>query len=508
MDDVILDMRLKTFRYGTEGGPLGFSEMKKAELVFVPTPGAGHYISAVEFAKRLIHTDDRFSVTLLHMRSSLHPHTDPYNTSLLASETHLRIIDLPPVDPPPSHLIHKSVEHYILLYFESFIPHVKDAITHLMSNPDSVPLAGLVLDFFCLPMIDVAKELGLPSYLYLTSGAGFLGLMLYLPTRHSQIGTEFEDSDPDLELRSFVNPVPVRVLPEAVSNKHGGYAAYIKVAQRFREARGIIVNTFSELEPYAVESFADGQTPPVYTVGPVLDLGGQAHSCSDRVDHGKIMGWLDAQPESSVVFLCFGSMGTFDAPQVREIALGLERSGHRFLWALRLLRLDGKLGGSSDGTELSDILPEGFLDRIGERGMICEWAPQMEALSHKSIGGFLSHCGWNSILESIWNSVPVATWPMYAEQQLNAFGLVKELGLAVEMRLDYRQIGGEVVMAEEIDGAIRCVMEHDSMVRKKVKEMGEMSRRAVMDGGSSSKSLGRLIADIMNHPQFPTNTNY
>lgn len=477
------------------------TEMKKAELVFVPTPAAGHCISAIEFAKRLIHTDDRFSVTILQMRSLLNPHSDIYNKSLLASETRLHLIDLPPIDNPPPHdLFLKSAEHYILLFIESYIPHVKDAITHLMSSrssPDSVPLAGLVLDFFCLPMIDVANQLGLPSYLYFTSGAGFLGLMLSLPTRHSQIGTEFEDSDPDLELRSFVNPVPVRVLPEAVSDKHGGYAAYIKVAQRFREARGIIVNTFSELEPYAVESFADGQTPPVYTVGPVLDLGGQAHAGSDRVDRSKIMGWLDAQPKLSVVFLCFGSIGAFDAPQVREIALGLERSGHRFLWALRLPGPDGKLGGSSDGSELSEILPEGFLDRIGERGMICGWAPQMEVLAHKAIGGFVSHCGWNSILESIWNSVPMATWPMYAEQQLNAFGLVKELGLAVELRLDYRQSGGEVVVAEEIDGAIRCVMEHDSMVRKKVKEMGEMSRRAVMDGGSSSNSLGRLIADII-----------
>ena len=87
------------------------------------------------------------------------------------------------------------------------------------SSPDAVPLAGLVLDFFCLPMIDVANQLGLLSYLYFTSGAGFLGLMLPPSTRHSQIGTEFEDSDPDLELPSFVNPVPIRVLPEAVSNK-------------------------------------------------------------------------------------------------------------------------------------------------------------------------------------------------------------------------------------------------------------------------------------------------
>ena len=346
----------------------------------------------------------------------------------------------------------------------------------------------------------MANELGLPSYLFLTTGAGLLGLMLYLPTRHAQISTELDVSDLDLELPSFANPVPVRVLPEGVTNKHGGYATYIELAQRLREVKGIIVNTFAELEPYAVESFADGQTPPVYTVGPVLDLGGQAHC--NRVDREKIMEWLDAQPESSVVFLCFGSMGAIGEDQVREIALGLERSSEqRFLWALRLPEPDGKLAGHPDRTKLTEILPDGFLGRTGERGMICGWAPQMEVLAHKSIGGFVSHCGWNSILESLWNSVPVATWPLFAEQRLNAFRLVKELGLAVEMRQNYREDGGDVVMAEEIEGAVRGVMGADSMVRKKVEAMGEMSRKAVMDGGSSSNSFRRLIADIIDHSQ-------
>ncbi|XP_034689155.1 UDP-glycosyltransferase 71E1-like [Vitis riparia] len=216
--------------------------MKKTELVFVPTPAAGHHISAVEFA--------------------------------------------------------------------NYISHVKYAITHLMSSrssPESVLLAGLVLDFFWLPMIDVANQLGLPSYLYFTFGAGFLGLMLSPPTRHSQIGTEFEDSDPDLELPSFVNPVPIRFLPEAVSNKHGGYAAFIKFAQRFKEAKGIIVNMFLSwsLTPLSRSLMVKPPPPGVH----------------------------DAQLELFVVFLCFGSMGNFDAPQVREIALGLERSGHKLSWA-------------------------------------------------------------------------------------------------------------------------------------------------------------------------------
>ncbi|XVF46723.1 hypothetical protein PTKIN_Ptkin03bG0051100 [Pterospermum kingtungense] len=123
----------------------------------------------------------------------------------------------------------------------------------------------------------------------------------------------------------------------------------------------------------------------------------------------------------------------------------------------------------------------------------------MEVLAHKAIGGFVSHCGWNSIQESLWYGVPIVTWPMYAEQQLNAFKMVKELGLAEEMRLDYRRGTSDVVMADEIEKAVRLVMDGGSEVRKKVKEMSEMAGKAVEEGGSSFSSTGRLIEDMIRN---------
>lgn len=176
------------------------------------------------------------------------------------------------------------------------------------SNLDSIQVVGLVLDFFCLPMMDVANELGFPSYMFMTSNLGFLGLMLYIPTRHELISSKFKDSDPNTILPGFVNPVPANVLPSPVFNKDGGYTAYVKLAQRFRETKGFIVNSFAELESHVVKSLTDGQTPPIYMVGPVLDLKGQAHPSLDQVQRDKIIKWLDEQPPSSVVFLCFGSM--------------------------------------------------------------------------------------------------------------------------------------------------------------------------------------------------------
>lgn len=367
-------------------------------------------------------------------------------------------------------------------------------------------MAGIVLDFFCVSLISVAKEFGLPSYIYLTANAGFLGLMLELPNHHDRIQREFKSSDPDLLLPGFVNPVPVSALPGALlDGEYGGYSSYIKLARGFWESDGILVNTFGELEPFDFSLFSENRTSvPVYKIGPVLSLKSLPHPALDLVKWDDIWKWLDDQRSSSVVFLCFGSMGTFGEAQAREIAIALERSGKSFLWSMRRpasssaekeKEKDARSPESVDDPKR--VLPEGFLERTKGRGVVCGWAPQMEVLAHDAIGGFVSHCGWNSILESLWNGVPIATWPMYAEQQLNAFGMVKELGLAVEMRLDYRDGAQTVVAADEIETAISCLMDDvNKTVRKKVKVVQDLAREAVMEGGSSSKSIGRFIEDL------------
>ena len=121
----------------------------------------------------------------------------------------------------------------------------------------------------------------------------------------------------------------------------------------------------------------------------------------------------------------------------------------------------------------------------------------MEVLAHEAVGGFVSHCGWNSILESLWHGVPVATWPVYAEQQINAFELVRELELAMDLKMDYRMENAQnLVVAEEIEKAIRCLMDTENPTRKRVQEMKEMSRKAIENGGSSFISLGRFIEDM------------
>ncbi|XP_015873730.3 UDP-glycosyltransferase 71K1-like [Ziziphus jujuba] len=472
--------------------------MKKAELVLIPAPAVGHLVSILEFAKRLIDRDHRISFTILAIKSAFPSSSDSYIRSVIASQPRIKLIDVPQVDPPAKELLRSPVK-YFSTYIQSHTPHVNNIISDIISSnnsDNSNRVVGLVVDFFCVSMVDVAQQLNLPSYLFMTSNAGGLSLMLYLPILHDQkLDAEIYYRDHDLVVPGIAKSIPPNVLPSAFTD--GGYADYIEIARKFREARGIIVNTFEELEPFAVNWLSSGpaQAPLVYTVGPVLDLqgGSKAHTSLDQDDHDKIIHWLDDQPPLSVVFLCFGSMGSFDEAQVKEIAFGLERSEQRFLWSLRVQQYP------KEGDPVGLFLPDGFLERIKGRGMVCGWAPQVEVLAHKSTGGFVSHCGWNSILESLWNGVPIVTWPLYAEQPMNAFRMARELGMAEELRVDYRRGGnvGDLVMADEIEKAVRDVMEKESEVRKKVKEMGELARKAVMEGGSSFNSTGRFIEDMI-----------
>ncbi|XP_031268590.1 anthocyanidin 3-O-glucosyltransferase 2-like [Pistacia vera] len=430
-----------------------------------------------------------------------------HTRSLPAFDTQIRFINLHYVDPPSLEKSKVSREKLVIDHRGSYKPYVKEAIIkNVLSNTNSAPLAGLVFDMFCSSIVDVGNELGVPSYLFFTCNADFLGLMLYLPGRDDEVGREFEELYSDYIIPGYVNPIPSRIMPLFLFNKYGGYDTFVKIGRRFKETKGIIVNTYTELEAHAVKfllnDFEDDNLHHVYTVGPLFDVKGESVKLcfSDDSERDEIMKWLDDQPDSSVVFLCFGGLGSFDGEQVKEIALGLEQCGHKFLWSLRKPPPKDKFEGPSDYKgDLQEVLSNEFLEKTNKNGLVCGWTPQKEVLGHKSVGEFVSHCGWNSVLESLWFGVPIATWPMYAEQQLNAFQIVKDLGLAVELRLDYRNTSGEVVLGDEIARAVKCVMDTDNEVRKKVKEESENSRLAVMNGGYSYAAFGQLIEDILGN---------
>ncbi|KAI5433217.1 hypothetical protein KIW84_020482 [Lathyrus oleraceus] len=452
--------------------------MKKAQVVFIPFPGVSHLVSTLEFAKLLINRDNRLHITVLIIKFPHTTETDIYTKSLPFSNS-LNVINLPECSLPPN----SNPGSAMTALLEAQKPNVKQAVSNLTTGEGQHGhLAAFVVDMFCTTMTDVAKEFSVPTLVFFTSSVAFLGLSLHLHTireRDNVDSTQLLQLT-ELAVPSFANLVPTKSLPSSVVLKK--WESFMMAYWNgLKNADGIIVNSFEELESHAVDSFVSdpglaGIT--LYPVGPILNL---EHKTKDMDESHDIIKWLDVQPPSSVVFLCFGSKGTFDEDQIKEIAFAIENSGVRFIWSLRKPPLK---------------------DRTVEIGRVVGWAPQVQILAHPAIGGFVSHCGWNSTLESIYFGVPIATWPIFAEQQINAFELVCELKMSVEIALDYNvDFGGEpnyFITADKIEKGIKSVLDKDGEVRKKVKMMSENSRKTLLEGGSSYTYLGRLIDYIVN----------
>ncbi|XVE48435.1 hypothetical protein DITRI_Ditri01bG0002100 [Diplodiscus trichospermus] len=448
--------------------------MDQYQLLFISTPSIGNLVPTVQFARRLTLRDPCFSATVLIIPLPQRTIVNAYVQSLPTSASDINFIYLPPVEPPTPGQ-YSSFLGYLSLLLDKHKPHVKHAISNLVSTTAQSPVAGLFVDMFTASMIDVANQLGIPCYLFFASPASFLGFMLHLPALDTQLAADFVDSDAglivpkdsviELIIPTFKQPLPPSILPTSVLKRNkDGYSSYLNNALRYKETVGIVVNTFLELEPHAIDSLSVSGLPPLYPVGPIFDLSVAAQWHPYGTQQDSIIKWLDDQPPSSVVFLCFGSMGSLDGPQLREIAIGLERSGYRFLWSIR--EPPGELELPGQYANVESVLPVGFLERTAGSGLVCGWVPQVGILGHQAIGGFVSHCGWNSILESLWYGVPIATWPIYAEQQMNA-----------------------------------RLMEDEDEVKAKVREMKSKSRMTLMENGSSYKSLGNLIKEIIGRKQ-------
>ncbi|KAJ3708439.1 hypothetical protein LUZ61_012144 [Rhynchospora tenuis] len=400
--------------------------MEKETIVLYPGMGVSHLAPMVQLAKQLVQFG--FSVTIV---TTAVPHqpgsTNNTSTDISSPDPSISFHALPAVSLPLPKNKHPICLNYDII--RGYNPELLDFLTSLSADSK---IRSIILDFFKTDAISVARELEIPAYLLMTTGASALAVCLHLPVLHHTIEKSFKDmADTHVHVPG-VPPIPASDMIVSVLDRESStYEGRVRNFSQMTEADGIMINTFEALEPRAVAALKDGRCvpgrrmPPVYCIGPLIAGIDEQKESQGRHE---CLAWLDSQPKRSVIYLCFGSAGAFAPEQIKEIAVGLESSGHRFLWVV-CSRDDAKnVSKPRNEPDLNSLLPEGFLNRTKDQGMVIKsWAPQTKVLNYESIGGFVSHCGWNSTLEAILAGVPMICWPLYAEQGLNKVLLIEDL---------------------------------------------------------------------------------
>ncbi|XP_077242242.1 hydroquinone glucosyltransferase-like [Tasmannia lanceolata] len=456
-------------------------ESQKPHIAIIQSPGMGHLIPLAELAKRLVLHN--FSITLVSL--SADPSSKAQNTILESLPKDVNSISLPPISPQDTPTGIRA-ETRMCLTVSLSLPSIREILKTLNSTTH---LVAVIVDLFCTDVIDLAGEFSVRPYLFFSTTAMCLSLALNLETLDATYTCEYRDITEPLKLPGCI-PVSWKDVGEPFQDRQNdAYRWVLHQSKRYKDVEGILVNSFVDFEPGAIKALTEEMPgrPPIYPVGPLIGL-------TRESDESECLKWLDDQPRGSVLFVCYGSGGTLSFEQLNELALGLELSEQRFLWVVRspsekeanatFFSLWGVKG------DPFEFLPEGFVSRIKGKGMlVSSWAPQTQVLSHGSTGGFLSHCGWNSTLESVVNGVPLIAWPLYAEQKMNA---VMVEGMKVALRPKASETG--LIKKEEIARVVKGLMkgEEGKEARSRMGDLKDAAAKALAEDGSSYRSLSEV----------------
>ncbi|XP_027188605.1 hydroquinone glucosyltransferase-like [Cicer arietinum] len=464
--------------------------MEKHHIVVVPSAGFTQLVPIIEFSKRLIHLHPQFEITCIIPSIGSPPSSSKSYLQTLPPS--ISSIFLPPIildQVPNDEILAMQIE----LSVKYSLPHIKQELKSLCSRSKVV---ALIVDVFAHDALDLAKELNLLSYVYFSLAAMLLCNHLYSSKVDEILSNESRDPNEPVKFPGCV-PLYAKDLPLPFKLRFSNaYKNFNERAKRINLTDGVFVNSFVELEVEAIsalkEEIRGSNKPKVFYVGPIIQKGsifGEENGLGLEC-----LKWLEKQEPKSVLYVSFGSGGTLSQEQFNELAYGLELSGQKFLWVVR--EPNGVANASYFGGEIEDplkFLPNGFLERTKEQGSVVpNWCPQIQILGHSSTGGFLSHCGWNSILESVVCGVPIIAWPLFADQGMNAAMLCN--GAKVALRPKVNENG--LVERDEIASVVRELMEGEEglEIRKRMDNLKKFAVDTMDDKGSSTKALSEVAS--------------
>ncbi|GJN24044.1 hypothetical protein PR202_gb11755 [Eleusine coracana subsp. coracana] len=398
------------------------------------------------------------------------------------------------------------VQAFVNLFeaFESLEPAFDAYISGLVSRKTSTAAVDVcvIADGFVAWTASVARRHGCAHAVFLSCGA--FGTAVYHALWKNMPGLPFSSSDDGTLRLAEVPEVGAlhrsQLMPcffeKDASNRRTAF--YRRLIPHGYGTDAVLVNTVQEFEPtgLAMVRRALGGKVPVWPIGPLV-RGQESTSVADDDD---VLRWLDTQRPASVLYISFGSQNTIQPKQMMELAAALESTGRPFVWVIR-----PPIGFDIAGEFRDEWLPKRFeaRARASNRGVLVRgWAPQLRILAHGATGGFLSHCGWNSVLESLSNGVPIVGWPLGAEQFYNVMMLAEEWGVCVELARgnNNAETSVDAVQRSKVAKVLETVMgdtPESAAMRRRVAEVQKTLKSAwAEDGGSSRTAMHEFLTAV------------
>ncbi|KAG8376584.1 hypothetical protein BUALT_Bualt09G0078800 [Buddleja alternifolia] len=460
---------------------------QKPHAIMISFHLQGHIIPFVNLAIKL--ASKGFSITFAHLDYIHHQITKSHNTTAenidifaQARKSGLEIHYTTLSDGFPVEFNRSANfdEH-----LDSFLYQFPDKVDELVgkivnSHPGNY---FLIADTFCVWHEKIAKKYNLVNVSFWTEPALVFSLYYHLellrengdvPVNRRQVNVDYVPGIKSINTKDFMSYFQD-------SELHLIHKVIFRAFDLVKEADFILCNTVQELESETISALQQKQ--PFYAIGPLFEPHFANNSVArSLLPESNCADWLNSKPDGSVLYVSFGSLAKTDKNVIIEIAGGLLLSEVNFIWVLRPGIVES----------VNELLPDGFLDSVKDRGLIVPWCSQIQILTNQAIGGFLTHCGWNSVLESIWCGVPMICYPLFTDQITNRKLVVDD------WRVGMNLCDGESITKEEVAEKIGSLMsgERADELRQEIGKVRKTLEIALAKDGSSDKNFDCFVQDV------------
>lgn len=436
-----------------------------SHVLVVPYPSRGHINPMMNLSKLLVSNNPNILVTFV------------------VTQEWLTLIDS---EPKPDNIRVESIPNVVGDKFmdvvEAVMTEMEAPFERLIDRLVRPPVTFIICDCFLFWAIRVGNRRNIPVAAFWTTSTSELWVQffhIFLQRKNLENGEYYIDYIPS---NSWVRLADIPLLDK---NNHQILQWALKSCQWLLKAQYLLLPSIYELEPQVIDALKSKLTIPIYTIGPNIPYFNLGHNLNslNATNNGaaqSYIDWLNLQPNGSVLYISYGSYLSVSRTQMDDIAAALHDSGVRFLWVTR------------DETHRLKHM-------CGKMGFVVPWCDQLTVLSHPSIGGYWTHCGWNSVIEGVFSGVPFLTFPLAMDQPLISKIIVEDWKIGWRVKKDDKL--DTLVTKEEIVLLIRKFMDLDfdlgRDLRKGAKEFQLLCQLAIKEGGSSATNLKAFLKNIV-----------